>query len=59
MYEYTVGIIAEGPTDVDIIKAVLKVSFPDDVFNFRQIFPSPKELSNQRSPEGFGWGGVY
>lgn len=59
MYEYTVGIIDEGPTDVDIIKAVLKVSFPNDVFNFRQIFPSPKELSNQGSSEGFGWGGVY
>ena len=59
MYEYNVGIIAEGPTDVEVIEGILRTVFAKDTFCFRTISPTPQELQSQRKKEGFGWGGVY
>ena len=59
MSKYRVGIIAEGPTDISVIEGIVKNIFPDDVFVFNAISPTPNELSMQQKDEGFGWGGVY
>jgi len=60
MSEYRVGIIAEGPTDIELIREILRISFPKHSFVFAPLFPSPEELSMQKAKAGgFGWGGVY
>lgn len=59
MCEYHVGIIAEGPTDVELIKGIMCTIFENDSFCFRTISPTPQELQAQQKKEGFGWGGVY
>jgi hypothetical protein len=60
MSEYRVGIVAEGPTDVELIQGILSNSFPEHSFMFDPLFPSPGELSKQKAETGgFGWGGVY
>ena len=56
MSKYRVGIIAEGPTDISVIEGIVKNIFPDDVFVFNAISPTPNELSMQQKDEGFGWG---
>ncbi|SHK55452.1 hypothetical protein SAMN05216582_10790 [Selenomonas ruminantium] len=59
MSKYRIGIIAEGPTDISVIQAIIKNAFPDKVFLFVPISPTPQELSMQKKDESFGWGGVY
>ena len=59
MSKYRVGIIAEGPTDISIIEGIVKTIFPEDIFIFNPISPSPKELEIQAKEGGFGWAGVY
>lgn len=59
MYKYRVGVIAEGPTDISVIEAIVKSIFPQKVFVFYPISPSQEELSMQKKDEGFGWSGVY
>ncbi len=59
MSEYHVGIIAEGPTDISLIKGIVRCAFPDGRFVFRTISPTEEELKSGRKEEGFGWGGVY
>lgn len=59
MSKCRVGIIAEGPTDVSVIQGIVTTIFPDKVFVFNSISPTPEEISMQRKDEGFGWGGVY
>lgn len=59
MSKYRVGLIAEGPTDITVIKSIVCNIFPDKVFVFNSISPSPEEISLQQKDEGFGWGGVY
>ena len=59
MSECRVGIIAEGTTDVSVIKGIVKTIFPDKVFVFNSISPTPEEIETQQKDEGFGWGGVY
>lgn len=59
MSEYRVGIIAEGPTDLPVIKAIVKLVFSSDTFIFTDISPTSEEISKQKKKEGFGWGGVY
>ena len=59
MSECRVGIIAEGTTDVSVIKGIVKTIFPDKVFVFNAISPTPEEIETQQKDEGFGWGGVY
>ena len=59
MSECRVGIIAEGPTDVSVIKGIVKTIFPNKVFVFNSISPTQEEIETQQKDEGFGWGGVY
>lgn len=59
MSDFTVGIIAEGPTDIDIIEGIIRTAFPRRSFVFHAISPTQDEISTGRKEEGFGWGGVY
>ena len=59
MSEYRVGIIAEGVTDVYVIRAILNQCFSEHRFSLILLSPSEEELTLQKKEGGFGWGGVY
>lgn len=47
MYEYNVGIIAEGPTDVEVIEGILRTAFAKDTFCFF-LLGQPKSEKERR-----------
>lgn len=60
MSDFRIGIIAEGKTDIIVIKEILKQAFID--INYRVTVLSPTEdelLGNVNKHEGFGWRSVY
>ena len=60
MCELRVGLIAEGKTDLIMMKAIVKQKFPEENIIYTDISPTDAELL-QKIPKagGFGWKSVY
>ncbi len=60
MYDYHVGIVAEGVTDVIMIEKIIQTVWNDRHLIFTTLSPTAKEITHEvEKREGFGWRSVY
>lgn len=60
MSEFRVGLIAEGKTDLIVMKAIIRQVFFGKSFIFTEISSTEAELlGREPKPEGFGWKSVF